>query len=71
MYLVEGETCGKAGERFGISASTLNRTVKSYAIVKNTSADTVQKLCYGMGISFKEFWKSPFFIRIEYNPDEE
>ncbi len=64
-------TLNHLAERSGIASSTLNRTVKSYATVKNTSTDTVLKLCYGMGISFREFWESPLFDQIEYDPEEE
>ncbi len=68
----QGWTLNRLAERSGISSSTLNRTVKSYATVKNTTTDTIQKLCYGLGISFREFWNSPLFDddNIEYDPGQ-
>ena len=55
----------KLAERSGIAPSVLKRTVKPYADIKNTSTDVIARLCYGLGIPFKEFWNSPLFDDIE------
>lgn len=51
----------KLAERSGIAPSSLKRTVKPYATIKNTSTETIQKICYGLEIPFKEFWNSELF----------
>ena len=54
-------TVNKLAERSGIAPSSLKRTVKPYARVQNTSTATIQKICYGLEIPFKEFWNSKLF----------
>ena len=61
----------KLAERSGIAPSALKRTVKSYATTKNTSTELIARLCYGMGIPFKEFWNSPLFDNIEARLQQE
>ena len=56
----------KLAERSGIAPSSLKRTVKPYATIKNTSTDTIQKICCGLDIPFKEFWNSDLFDNLEY-----
>lgn len=61
----------KLAERSGIAPSALKRTVKPYATTKNTSTELIARLCYGMGIPFKEFWNSPLFDSIEARLQQE
>ena len=56
----------KLTERSGIAPSSLKRTVKPYATIKNTSTETIQKICYGLEIPFKEFWNSELFDELDY-----
>lgn len=58
-------TVNKLAERSGVAPSVLKRTVRPYADIRNTSTDVIARLCYGLGIPFKEFWNSPLFDCIE------
>lgn len=60
----------KLAERSGIAPSSLKRTVKPYATIKNTSTETIQKLCYGLDIPFREFWNSELFDNLDYEEEE-
>lgn len=60
-----GMTLNQLAERSGLSASSITRTVKADSSVSNTTTATILKICVGVGIPFKEFWRSPLFEDIE------
>lgn len=60
----------KLAERAGIAPSSLKRTLKPYATVKNTTTGVIFKICTALEISFREFWDSELFDNLEIEDEE-
>lgn len=61
----------KLAERAGLASSTLLRMLKPYATIRNTSTAAINRICYGFGILFAQFWQSPLFSDIDPEPESE
>lgn len=61
----------KLAERAGLASSTLLRMLKPYATIRNTSTAAINRICYGFGIPFVQFWDSPIFYDIDPEPESE
>lgn len=66
-----GWSVNKLAERAGLNASTLLRTLRPYATIRNTSTTAINRICYGLDIPFKKFWRSPLFDNIDPEPERE
>lgn len=63
-------TVNKLAECSGVSQSVLSYTVKEYARINNTGIVTIQRVCQAFHISVGQFFDSPLFDELEYEPEK-
>lgn len=66
-----GVTINKLAECSGVAQSALSNTVKGYAHIGSTGIVTIQRICQAFHITVQQFFDSPLFEELEYEPEKQ